>query len=254
MNKKNTYRRLQDIRRVRRCKGYRALLEGKHLLTEARRCEIDLEVVVVSEDAREEQEVRLGIRGLRCPTMIVTAEVLGKLTDSRSPTGVAAVARLARPSLSTLPVEPGIWLYLDGIQDPGNLGSLARAAEAAGAATLCLAPGSVHPNHPRALRASAGSLLRLPVCRNVQVADLDNHLDDRLWLGLEAHDGIDPFLSSLPSSAVLALGGEGPGLSPAASARVDRRLSIPLAGSVESLNATVAAALVLFEIRRQHPS
>ncbi len=244
-------RRLQDIRRVRRCKDERALLEGPHLLGEARDSGIEIELVLVTPEAAELDSVAASLEGLDSPILTVTREVLDTVVDSRSPAGIAAVASLPRPALSDLPPNPGIWLYLDGIQDPGNLGSLVRAAEGAGASALCLAPGSAHPNHPRALRASAGSLLRMPVCHQIRIRDLDEHLDDRPWLGLEAHGGIDPFHSALPSSAVLAVGGEGPGLSPEALDRIDLGLSIPLAGSLESLNATVAASLVLFELRRQ---
>ena len=129
------------------------------------------------------------------------------------------------------------------MQDPGNLGALARVAEAAGAAGLALSPGSAHPNHPRALRASAGSLLRLPVAVGVEAAALDRRLAP-----VAAHagwpwsprDGQDLWAAALDGALVLALGAEGPGLSPAPLARADLRLTIPVEPPVESLNATVA--------------
>src|SRR6185436_13712949 len=98
----------------------------------------------------------------REPTL-ASADVLDSLADADSPKGLLAIAHLPRGGPETLPLRQGsMYLYLDGLQDPGNLGAIARVAEATGVAGLALSPGSVHPNHPRALRASAGGLLRLP--------------------------------------------------------------------------------------------
>jgi TrmH family RNA methyltransferase len=139
------------------------------------------------------------------------------------------------------------------LQDPGNLGALARVAEAAGAAGLALSPGTAHPNHPRALRASAGSLLRLPVAVGCEAAAVDRHLAPLRprWLALVPREGEDLWRAALDGALVLALGAEGPGLSPALRERADLGLTIPIEPPVESLNATVAAALVLFEVRRR---
>ncbi|MFY9823380.1 MAG: RNA methyltransferase, partial [Thermoanaerobaculia bacterium] len=114
-------------------------------------------------------------------------------------------------------------------------------------------PGCVHPNHPRALRASAGSLLRLPVAVNAEPDDLDRRLASvhPRWAALVPRDGADLYRADLAGTLVLAVGAEGPGLSAAVIARTSLRLTIPMEPAVESLNATVAAALVLFELRRR---
>jgi TrmH family RNA methyltransferase len=150
-------------------------------------------------------------------------------------------------------VAGGVYLFVEGLQDPGNLGALARVAEASGAVALCLSPGTVHPNHPRALRASAGSLLRLPVAVRTDAADLDARLTGIAprWLALVPRGGASLFAERLDGPLVLALGAEGGGLSPTLQKRADLDITIPLTPPVESLNATVAAAVVLFEIRRQ---
>jgi TrmH family RNA methyltransferase len=129
-------------------------------------------------------------------------------------------------------------------------------AEAAGAAGLALAPGTVHPNHPRALRASAGSLLRIPVAVGVEPEDLDRHLAAcrPRWTALVPRHGEDLYQARLDGVLILTVGAEGPGLSEKLLARMrdeDLRLTIPIEPPVESLNATVAAALVLFEVRRR---
>src|SRR5581483_11542969 len=131
----------------------------------------------------------------------------------------------------------GVYVYVDGVQDPGNLGAIARVAEAAGAIALACSTGCAHPNHPRALRASAGSLLRLPVAVEVEPEALRTHLAElaATWLSLVAHGGRDLYAESLAGTLVLALGAEGAGLSAAARAIAARELRIPLAPPVESL-------------------
>lgn len=199
----------------------------------------------------------------RVETLEVEPGLLEEMTDADSPRGVLAVASLPRQGVAALPVrDGGPYLYLAGLQDPGNLGALARVAEAAGAAGLALSPGTAHPNHPRALRASAGSLLRLPVAVGVDPGDLDRHLATLStgptirprWAALVPRGGEDLYHAALDGTLILAVGAEGPGLSPDIADRAGQsglRLTIPMAPPVESLNVTVAAALVLFERRRR---
>ena len=193
-------------------------------------------------------------RHLPIAPLEIEPPLLEELTDSDSSRGVLAVACLPRSGVGSLPVrDGGVYLFLDGLQDPGNLGALARVAEASGAAGLALSPGTAHPNHPRALRASAGSLLRLPVAIAAEAAAVDRHLAPvrPRWLALVPRDGEDLWHASLDGTLVLALGAEGPGLSPPLRERADLGLTISIQPPVESLNATVAAALVLFEVRRR---
>lgn len=247
--------KLKDIRRLRRSKGDRALLEGPHLVLEALAAGLVFETVLVTPGALESSpdgrllNERLAARGVA--TDEIAEEALEDLSDTDSPRGVLAVARLPRPGLAALPPRPRLTLFVDGLQDPGNLGALARVAEAAGADGLVLAPGGVHPNHPRALRASAGSLLRLPVATGVGAHELERHQPEATWAALVPRGGESPWRAELPSPLVLSLGAEGPGLDADLAARAGVRLTIPLAPPVESLNATVAAAIVLFEIRRR---
>lgn len=253
------------MRRLRRSKGDRALLEGPHLVTEALDAGVALELVLATPEMLAGEEGRRLAARLASPPLEVAGEVLASLADADSPRGMAAIARLPRSGAASLPLGPGsVYLYLDGLQDPGNLGALARVAEAAGAAGLALAPGTVHPNHPRALRGSAGSLLRLPAAVGVTPDDLDRRLREEgaepHWIALATRGGASLWSDDWDSSPagggaggplVLAVGAEGPGLSPEAAARAAVAVTIPLAPPVESLNAVVAAALVLFELRRR---
>jgi RNA methyltransferase, TrmH family len=247
--------RLKDIRRLRRSKGDHALLEGPHLVGEAVAAGIGLETVLATPAWLETPEGRALARSLPERSLLeIAPELLDEMTDADSPRGVLAVARLPRSGADLLPVRAGaVYLYLDGLQDPGNLGALARVAEAAGAAALALSPGTVYPNHPRALRASAGSLLRLPVAVAAAPDEVDHRLESvsPTWMALDPRDGAGLWQTGLDGTLVLAVGAEGPGLSPALRERAGLRLTISMQPPVESLNATVAAALVLFEIRRR---
>jgi RNA methyltransferase, TrmH family len=247
----------KHIRRLRRSKGDHLLLEGPHLVSEALAAGLALETVLVTPSFLASAEGRRLLPALPAPPLEAAPEVLEALTDADSPRGILAVASLPRRGVEALPVRSGaVYLHLDGLQDPGNLGALARVAEAAGAAGLSLSPGSVHPNHPRALRASAGSLLRLPTAVGVAPGELARHLAPAAprWAVLAPRGGEELWQAPLEGTLVLAVGAEGPGLSPELLQAIGDgalRLTIPMEPPVESLNATVAAALVLFEVRRR---
>jgi TrmH family RNA methyltransferase len=249
-------RTIKDMRRLLRSKGDRALLEGPHLIAEAVAAGLSLHEILAVPGYFDQEAGSVELRQLlaslpRAPRE-VAPELLDDLADADSPRGLVAAVDLPRGGVETLPAEPGsITVYAAGLQDPGNLGALARSAEASGATGLALAPGTVHPNHPRALRGSAGSLLRLPVAVGVTPEALDAHLPEPRWVTLETRGGEDLWAADLSGTLVLALGAEGPGLPEELSRRADVGVTISLNGPVESLNATVAAALVLFEVRRR---
>jgi TrmH family RNA methyltransferase len=257
-------RTLKDIRRLRRSKGDHALLEGPKLVGEALAAGLHLETVLATPEFLASPVGSSLAAALPFSWTMVEASLLDELGDADSPRGLLAVARLPRGGVAALPRRPGsVYLFVEGLQDPGNLGALARVAEAVGAAGMALAPGTAHPNHPRAMRGSAGSLLRLPVAVGADPEALDSHLAEQstgrapVWAVLVPRDGTDLYAAATAAgpppggTLILALGAEGPGVTAALAARAAVRLTIPLAPPVESLNATVAAALALFELRRR---
>jgi len=245
---------LKEIRRIRRRAGDAALVEGPHLIGEALDAGLELRSLLATPDFLAGAAARGLASRLPRPPLEVEPQLLAEITDSDSPRGIVGIAQLPRTGASALPaVDGGVYVYAEGIQDPGNLGALVRVAEASGVAGLGLSPGSAHPNHPRALRASAGSLLRLPVAIRTSPEQMSDHLAalDPRWIALVPRGGRDLFREALSGCLILAIGAEGPGLSDPTRRHAAIELTIPLQPPVESLNTTVAAAVVLFEIRRR---
>lgn len=262
---------VRTIRRLRSAHGRRnadlLLLEGPHLATAAAEAGLTLRHLLVTPDFQARHGRLVGHieheSGSRAAT--IDPERLREQADADAPQGIVAIVEPPRTwktaeRTARLP-GPGIHLFADGIQDPGNLGAMVRSAEAAGAASVLLSPGSARPGHPRALRASAGSLLRIPLWTGVDVDRFVSHVRClALTPAVPNQDPLpvfrlfsnDPLPSDLfPTGAIiLAVGSESRGLSAPLLARADALLCIPTASAVESLNATVAASLALFELRR----
>lgn len=251
--------RIKTIRDLRRCKGEYAFLEGPHLVEEMLSTGLDWVEVLVTPEFLERAAGRSIAERLARPPLEVTASVLSSITDASSPQGVLAVARLPRAGVESLPLLPGgVYLFLDRIQDPGNLGAIVRSAEATSVAGIALSPGCAHPNNPKALRASGGSLLRLPIATGVGLEPTVVHLAEvapRL-VAVDSNRGGDLYETELEGALLLAFGSEGAGLDRELDERADLRITIPVSAPVESLNVTVAASVVLHELarRRRQPA
>jgi TrmH family RNA methyltransferase len=176
---------------------------------------------------------------------------LAELADTETPQGILAVAPIPSAGLDGLPAhsDPCVVVVLDAVQDPGNFGTLARTAEALGAAGLVALPGTVDAWNPKSVRAAMGSTFRLPVV----AADWDAlspWLSSGGFLTLAAAAGGEPLPDPRPTRAALVLGNEGAGISGDTRARADRVVGIPLRGRAESLNVAAAGAILLYELLR----
>ena len=247
--------KLREIRRAKYCKDHRALLEGPHLIREAASASVHFDSILATPEFMRSAAAEEVLTCLPFSPIEVASNLLEEFADSDSPRGIVGVARLQRGGIEALVWSAdSIFIFVDGIQDPGNLGALARVAEATGVSGLILAPGTVHPNHPRALRASAGSLLRLPVVMGVNPNDLGASLPESLtaqWVGLIPRGGELLQTTALKPPLVLALGSEGLGLSTATQDLISTEISVPMQAPVESLNVAVTAAVVLYELLRR---
>jgi TrmH family RNA methyltransferase len=252
---------LQRYRALRDAAGRRetglAAAEGFNLLREALVSEIELVQVFLGERARrrpdfEELAARLeaGEAAGHWECFAVHGELLERVAHTESPQGVLAVFRPRAFTLGEILSADGPVLLLDRLTDPGNLGLILRTAEAAGAAGIVASPGTVDALNPKCVRASAGSVFRLPVAH----AELDaaaaalQAAGARLF-ATSPHGGSEYTAADLTGRVGLLLGQEGAGLPQEWLERFEG-LRIPT-GRVESLNVAMAAGLLLYEARRQ---
>lgn len=194
--------------------------------------------------------VRQALSGRGDEVLEVGPGLLREVSDTEAPQGVLVVVEAPRWTPGDALRGAGPAVLLDRLQDPGNLGTLARSAEAAGASGILLGPGCVDPGNPKALRASAGSLLRLPVAFCADPA-LAVRQAGRLVAATSGRGGVSYASVDLTGPLALLVGQEGSGLAPELERAADLVLTIPMAGAAESLNAATAAAVILFESARQ---
>jgi TrmH family RNA methyltransferase len=170
--------------------------------------------------------------------------------ETESPQGVIAIGQVPERSLDTLDVaEVCRLIVLDGVQDPGNAGTIVRTAAALGATATVALPGTVDLWNPKVIRSSMGAQFQHPAF-HASIDDLLAFLD-RKGIELWATDANGSALekSGAPSRLAIAVGNEGSGLSQAIRAKAKRTVSLPIAANVESLNVAVATGIILYELR-----
>jgi TrmH family RNA methyltransferase len=236
------------------------LLDGVHLVGEALDAGVHLERLVATAEASGREEIGAIIhRAERAGTEVLTAtsSVMAAITPVRTPSGIVAVAARPRSAADRVYAGAGpLVLIACDIQDPGNLGAMIRVAEAAGASGVVAAGASADPFGWKALRGSMGSALRLPLVSSPQideaVAEARRHRCRLLAAVLSG--GTLLAEAELTGPLAVLIGGEGTGLPSRIVHEADGRLTIPMEPPVESLNATVTAALILYESRRHRLS
>jgi TrmH family RNA methyltransferase len=196
------------------------------------------------------------LRDTRVPVHMLKEGVLEKVGSTRTPQPVLAVAPIVRPTRDVLAGD-GLVLVGTLISDPGNLGTILRSAEAAGAAAIVLGPGSVDAYNPKVVRASAGAIFGMPVLEAasegwspVEALDALGTLGRQL-LGADATGTLPYDAADLARPTAVVLGNEAHGLDPKVAARLDGTVAIPMAGATESLNVAMAATVLCFESARQ---
>lgn len=233
------------------------LLEGPHLVADALDAGVPMSTLLVSEGAEGRADIAALVRRAQLqsyPVHRVTLAVLDAASPTRSPVGILALGTLVLQEMSHLRTpEPALITVAVGIQDPGNVGTLIRSSEAAGATGFLATGNTAHPFGWKALRGAMGSSLRLPVARTTDsvAALLDLQALGLRVVALDADGDLDLYNADFHGPLVVCAGAEGAGLPEAVLGMADVRLRIPMHAPVESLNVGVATSLVLFEIARQ---
>lgn len=235
---------LQNQAKTRRKEG-KMVLEGIRLVRDALQLGYEPDYILYDADAVEIDAV-VGTRHAS-PILAVTPEIIRHVSSTEEPQGIVAVFPIVAPPL---PETPSRVLVLDNIRDPGNMGTILRTAGAAGVEVVLLSPGCVDAYNPKVLRSGMGAHLRVPVleaswtriavyCRDLQVYVADMQGD----VTYDAADWREAW--------ALIIGSEANGESDEAGQLAQQRVYIPMAGETESLNAGVAAGIILFETSRQ---
>ncbi|RFU70710.1 RNA methyltransferase [Peribacillus saganii] len=220
------------------------LIEGFHLVEEALKEQDIIQEVIVSEGT----ELPVGFQLNGVEVTYVSEEVMKAISDTESPQGIAAICE--QKALSINNIEGKTFLLIDAVQDPGNIGTMIRTADAAGIDAVVLGNGCADPYNPKVIRSTQGSIFHLPVIKG----DL---LD---FIGQMKQKDIPVYGTSLENAAsfdqaaksdrfALIVGNEGGGVSKELLANTDMNLYIPIHGRSESLNVAVAAGILLYHLR-----
>lgn len=229
-----------------------ALLEGPQVVREAvaHRPELVLELYFTPEAEARHGALAAAARDAGIEVELASEVAIAAMADTRTPQGVVAVARQAPVRLrDAVPPDARLVVVLDDVQDPGNAGTIIRAADAAGADAVILTGASVDPYNPKVVRATTGSLFHLPVATG---ATLGAALDTVRAAGLAVlaadmeGEPLPSLGASLAAPTAWLFGNEAHGLSGEARALADRTVAVPLYGAAESLNLATAAAVCLY--------
>lgn len=229
------------------------LLEGARLCADAADNGVVIETLLLTQRAADRYAAEYEqVRGAACESFLLSEEAAEKLSDTQNSQHFFCVCRRNDAALA---IDPrGLYVFLDGVQNPDNLGAVSRTAEALGFTGLIVGAGC-DPYSPKALRASMGALLRFPV---MAAADGGAWLRECLEKGLRVLATVpDPQADDitkhyLTSGAVLVIGNEGSGVSEETLSLCTDRVTIPMAGKAESLNAAAAAAISMFVLKQKN--
>lgn len=252
---------VQRCRAISRGRGdAEILLDGEHLVAEALSAGITIEAAAVGRRGLERPatlQIRARLESAGTPVLDVTDAVLDAASPVQSPAGIVAVAKRPSWSLEQALAGPGqLAVALAGIQDPGNVGAIVRAAEASAATGVAAFGPTADPFGWKALRGAMGSAFRLPVAIEPDwdtVKGRARALGLRL-VGLVPRGGVSLYDADLGQPSLVVAGAEGPGLPPDLAADLDLLVRIPMPAAVESLNVAVAVGVTLFEAGRQRRS
>ena len=222
------------------------IAEGPQVLQMAIERNADLIAIFTCED----ETIDFDYASSNTPVFHISESEFREISDTVTPQGVLAIAKIPAHELSDISKKAKLLLYVEEIRDPGNLGTIIRTADAAGADAVILSPGSVDPFNSKCVRSSAGSIFNLPIISNVQIPDLENLANDLkaniLVTALEAQYTIFSMDLLLNQPTIWAIGNEAVGVSKSLQAAATHLVRIPMQGYAESLNAAIAAAVCLF--------
>ncbi len=233
--------------------GYCAI-EGMRILEEAIRSGLKFKAVFFRTSAENRAERLLPQLAAHVETLLLPDKLFASAVPSETPQGVAALVRCKpfKQEDVLAKAKAGPLLAIAGVQDPGNLGTILRSAEAFGAGGVLLGEGTVSPFNSKVIRASAGSVFRLPIVQTKLAGALNQMRELGLRLvATSSHKDTPLDQAKLTGPLAIFIGSEGAGLPRELLSEMSETVAIPHSPTVESLNAGVAASIVLYEAAKQ---
>ncbi len=231
------------------------LVEEVNLVEEAILCKADIQAIIVRADKVDELPSRIADKIDEKSIYTLPKELFDKINTAETTRGIMAVIKKKNCSLEDLISDnrSSNFVVVDRLQDPGNLGTIMRTADAAGMSGVVVLPGSVDPYSAKVLRSSAGSIYRIPVIEIQSISELrDFCTSNNISLVVTClEESTNLYKADLTKPVAIVIGNEGAGVSHEMIDQADIRLRIPMHGSIESLNASVAGAIVMYEVVRQ---
>lgn len=235
------------------------LAEGLRLCEEAVKSDVDLAFCVYRKAEAADDRMKTLLESLeerQCPIYQVSKQIYDKISDTKEPQGILLVLHQFSFSLEDLRMQNGapFLVVLDGLQDPGNLGTIVRSADAAGCTGIVLMKNTVDLFSSKVVRATMGSAFHLPIVENMDVEALAAFLTaHHIQLFVTALDAQAKsyFAVDFTESVAVVFGNEGNGVNEAFLTKCDEKILIPMHGKAESLNVSTAAAVVIYEGFRQ---
>ena len=248
----------QAFSRAERTEDGSCAIEGLRIVDEATRSGLRFRAVFFKESAQNMAERLLPQIGANVDTLLLPDKLFDDAVPTETPQGVAALVRLKEFALADVleRLQVGPILVVTGLQDPGNLGTILRSAEAFGSAGVVLGEGTVSPFNSKVIRASAGSIFRLPIVLAKAAGGMEKisaqlRAHSVRLIATSSHKGTPLHQANLTGPSAVFIGSEGSGLPRAVLAQADELVAIPHLPQVESLNAGVAGSIVLYEAARQ---
>jgi TrmH family RNA methyltransferase len=262
----NTLKHLKSLMAKKyREEHHQFIAEGRKMVSEALSSELTVDTVVFSETfAKQQTETALHVdadyvlvsaalaKGIRC--IGTTDSVFSSISDTQTPQGVLAVVKEKEYDLEKVIGQTDSFLILlDGVRDPGNLGTILRTVDAADGDGVILINDCVDPYNPKAVRSTMGSIFRVPIFHGINADDVAEKLKQNGYHIVTSHlHGSDVFgWPGGHARTALVIGSESHGVSQQMTDCADSLIKIPMAGGAESLNASVAAGILIYEIFRK---
>lgn len=252
------FRQLEKIRKApQRAEPPALFLEGLRLCADAISSGVEVQQVILSEQGAERPEIRSLVESITPvpPTILLSDYLFARLAATEEPQGIAL---LGTPPLTASEhvsaVADGLYLVLEGVSDPGNVGTLIRTADAFAFTAVLVTPDTASPFGDKAVRSSMGSCFHIPIITIDSIAGLRDYLDQAgLALYAADLDGSSLYSDPFTRPGALLVGNEAHGISMAAREASDVVVTIPMPGQAESLNAAAAGAVLCYSLRKAFP-